>query len=158
MEARKTHRLPIIKGAALTLSCFALLGWLILVFQALFTWIKTDHLNHLQVFWSAVLAINHVMLQKLITLTSALPLFLFAIAAGLVDGLNQRAIRTACLGRESTYVFHKSLPVAQKIVTWVLGLWLCLPFEINATPLFIGLAVLLGFITQLCACRFKKYL
>lgn len=103
-------------------------------------------------------ATGQLLLVKLTLLLAAIPLFLFAIAAGLVDGLNQRAIRTASLGRESTYVFHKSIPFARKALFWILGLWLALPQVFSPSQLFIGLSVLLCFVVSVSASRFKKYL
>lgn len=91
-------------------------------------------------------------------LLSAIPLFLLFIAMGLIDGLNQRAIRTASLGRESTYIFHKSIPVIRKSILGVLGLWFLLPFPINPSLIFVGLSLLLGIVACFSASRFKKYL
>ncbi|STX81564.1 Fe2+/Zn2+ uptake regulation protein [Legionella busanensis] len=99
-----------------------------------------------------------VLWLKILLCLSALPLFILMSLAGLIDGLNQRAIRTASLGRESTYVFHKSLPLARKTLFWVLVVWLSLPFDFNPTGLFVGLSVLLALVMSTSASRFKKYL
>ena len=96
--------------------------------------------------------------MKFVTLLSAIPLFFLSTLAGLIDGLNQRAIRAACLGRESTYVFHKSVPLARKIMCLVLGVWLCVPVTLPSSPIFVGLAVMLGLVMRMSASRFKKYL
>ena len=103
-------------------------------------------------------ASTYVMLMKIVTLLSAIPLFFLSIMAGLIDGLNQRAIRAACLGRESTYVFHKTVPLARKIMCLVLGVWLCVPVTLPSSPIFVGLAVMLGLVMRMSASRFKKYL
>lgn len=99
-----------------------------------------------------------VLTIKVLTCLLALPLFILTSLAGLIDGLNQRAIRRASLGRESTFVFHKSLPISRKIIFWVLALWLALPLAINPSPVFISLSILLGIVMSLSASRFKKYL
>lgn len=109
-------------------------------------------------FFVLIKAATEVMFTKFVMLLSAIPLFFLSVMAGLIDGLNQRAIRAACLGRESTYVFHKSVPIARKSISWVLGLWLCIPITFSPTPIFVGLAVLLGFVMRVSASRFKKYL
>ena len=101
---------------------------------------------------------GHVLLIKLDILIAAIPLFVVAMAAGFVDGLNQRAIRTASLGRESTYVFHKSIPLARKTMVLVLGLWLALPWVFSPSLVFVSLAVLLSLVVSMTASRFKKYL
>lgn len=95
---------------------------------------------------------------KLCIMLFAIPLFALAITAGLVDGLSQRAIRTASLGRESTWVFHQSIPVARKILFLILALWLAIPYAMHPSPLFAGLSVLLGLLSSVTASRFKKYL
>ena len=51
--------------------------------------------------WILLCAITHVLAIKLSIIVLSIPLFTLAILAGLVDGLSQRAIRTASLGRES---------------------------------------------------------
>ncbi|WP_051555223.1 DUF4400 domain-containing protein [Legionella fairfieldensis] len=104
------------------------------------------------------LACAHTLWLKSLICLSAIPLFLLTALAGLVDGLNQRAIRTASLGRESTYMFHKSLPVARKTLFWIVMLWLALPVQFNPALLFLGLSVSLAWVMSISASRFKKYL
>lgn len=108
--------------------------------------------------WTILCAITHVITIKLCIIALSIPLFTLAILAGLVDGLSQRAIRTASLGRESTYIFHKSIPVIRKIFVMLLLLWLSLPISLAPSPLFLSLAVLMGLFASLSASRFKKYL
>lgn len=109
-------------------------------------------------FWLLLKAITHLIFIKAIVLMAAIPLFLLALIAGLIDGLNQRAIRTSCLGRESTYVFHKSVPIVRKILFWVLIVWLALPLSVAPSVVFISLSVLLSWVVSISASRFKKYL
>lgn len=120
--------------------------------------ILTDVQHHANLLMVLIHAASLVMLTKFMVLITAIPLFFLSIMAGLIDGLNQRAIRAACLGRESTYVFHKSVPIARKSICWVLAIWLCVPVTLPATPIFVGLAVMLGFVMRVSASRFKKYL
>ena len=174
-----------VKRIFLTLIILSLMGWFILICLAIFIWLThgfesahqaIQHLSKLNViphpivyeqdlqlldvmrFWHLLRATGYVMLTKLTLLESAIPLFFLSMMAGLIDGLNQRAIRAACLGRESTYVFHKSVPIARKSMCFVLGLWLCLPVSLPPEPIFVSLAILLGFVTRMSASRFKKYL
>lgn len=109
-------------------------------------------------FWILLSITGHLLLIKSAILIAAIPLFLLAISAGLVDGLNQRAIRTASLGRESTYVFHKSIPLARRALLWILGLWLAIPHALSPTPFFVSLSVLLACLVSVTSSRFKKYL
>lgn len=108
--------------------------------------------------WTILCAITHVITIKLCIIALSIPLFTLAILAGLVDGLSQRSIRTASLGRESTYIFHTSIPVIRKIFVMLALLWLSLPVSLSPSPLFLGLAVLMGLLASLSASRFKKYL
>ena len=180
-----TPKLSEFKRSVLAIICLFILGWLILLGWSLYIWITQDFetayqfiqrlyveqsaimswphstlqmINDVNSFWILIQAINHVMVSKLVMLITAIPLFFLAVMAGLVDGLNQRAIRAACLGRESTYVFHKSVPLARKSMCVALGLWLCVPVTLSPTPIFVGLAVMLGLVARVSASRFKKYL
>ncbi len=101
---------------------------------------------------------TQILWMKLCILITAFPLLILAMLAGLIDGLNQRAIRTANLGRESTFIFHKSIPTVKKISTCMILLWLCLPLPLPASGVFLSLAVLLGFAVSISARHFKKYL
>jgi integrating conjugative element membrane protein (TIGR03747 family) len=94
---------------------------------------------------------------KLMILVVSLPLFGLAITAGLVDGLNQRAIRTASLGRESTYVFHQISRHSKKLLLLLITLWLVLPVSISPALLFVPLSLLLGMLISIVSSRFKKY-
>jgi integrating conjugative element membrane protein (TIGR03747 family) len=122
------------------------------------TWAVNDMWRKVQMFELLLEATGQLLLIKLAIIGAAIPLFLLAIMAGLVDGLNQRAIRTASLGRESTYVFHKSIPLARKAVFLILGLWLAMPHSFSPSLLLVGLSVFLSFIVSVTSSRFKKYL
>ncbi|RUQ85140.1 TIGR03747 family integrating conjugative element membrane protein [Legionella septentrionalis] len=98
------------------------------------------------------------LLIKLLIAIAALPLFSLAAIAGLVDGLNQRAIRTACLGRESSYVFHKLNQYLKKALIVFFLLWLLLPISVNPSLVFVPISMLIGSMVAITASRFKKYL
>jgi integrating conjugative element membrane protein (TIGR03747 family) len=100
---------------------------------------------------------TYVIAIKLLILLMSLPLFALAIIAGLVDGLSQRAIRTASLGRESTYVFHQVNRYFKKSLLALLTFWLILPVTITPALVFIPASILLGFVVSVAASRFKKY-
>ena len=163
------------KRMVLTLVALSIMGWLILLGWAIFIWVAHDFesayqwiqptlqiLNdvqhHANLLWVLIHAASLVMLMKFVVLITAIPLFFLSVMAGLIDGLNQRAIRAACLGRESTYVFHKSVPIAHKSICWILAIWLCVPVTLPPAPIFVGLALILGFVMRVSASRFKKYL
>ena len=130
--------------------------------QTPFSSISVNNLNPFLILtiqiWTILCAITHVITIKLCIIALSIPLFTLAILAGLVDGLSQRAIRTASLGRESTYIFHKSIPVIRKIFLMLVLLWLSLPVSLAPSPIFLSLAALMGLLASLSASRFKKYL
>ena len=107
--------------------------------------------------WYLVCASFHTLRIKTLMLVASIPLFLWASVAGLVDGLNQRAIRTACLGRESTYVFHRSMPFVRRVMLIVLGGWLSIPVVLPPSLVFVSLAVMVSMAVSISASRFKKY-
>ncbi|HAT8591697.1 TIGR03747 family integrating conjugative element membrane protein [Legionella pneumophila serogroup 1] len=117
-----------------------------------------DLIEKSQQFVQILLLSSQCLLIKLIILFAALPLFALTMIAGLVDGLNQRAIRTACLGRESSYVFHRLNHYLKKGLVILLMLWLALPVSITPTYVFVPVSLLMGLMVAMTASRFKKYL
>lgn len=117
-----------------------------------------DLLEKSQQFFQLVLLSSQCLLIKLIILLAAIPLFALTMIAGLVDGLNQRAIRTACLGRESSYVFHRLNHYLKKLLVILLILWLALPISITPAYVFVPISLVIGLMVAMTASRFKKYL
>jgi len=99
----------------------------------------------------------HVMFIKLMILIASFPLFALAMTAGLVDGLNQRAIRTASLGRESSYVFHQFNRYFKRGLLMLFALWLEVPVSITPALMFVPISILLSGMVSITASRFKKY-
>jgi hypothetical protein len=97
------------------------------------------------------------LLIKLVLLITAIPLFSMTALIGLVDGLNQRAIRTACLGRESSYLFHQLKRYSKKTLSLCIALWLLLPMSITPAFAFIPMSLLMGVLTAVTVSHFKKY-
>lgn len=108
--------------------------------------------------WLLICLTIQVMLIKLLILLAAIPLFMLAMTAGLIDGLNQRAIRTASLGRESSYVFHRLNYYFKNGLLMLLALWLAIPVSITPAFVFVPVSVLLSIVVSVTASRFKKYL
>lgn len=108
--------------------------------------------------WLLISLSVQVMLIKLIILLAAVPLFMLAMTAGLIDGLNQRAIRTASLGRESSYVFHRLNHYFKISLLMLLALWLAIPVSITPAFVFVPVSILLSVMVSITASRFKKYL
>ena len=97
------------------------------------------------------------MLMKLLILITSIPLFTVTLLAGLVDGLSQRAIRTACLGRESSYMFHQLTRYSKRGLVLFLALWFLVPLNIAPAYVFIPMSLFVGVMTAMTASRFKKY-
>lgn len=123
-----------------------------------FNEITADLVTKAQQFIKLMWLASQCMLIKLMILLAAMPLFTLAMIAGLVDGLNQRAIRTACLGRESSYVFHRLNHYFKKGLVIVLMLWLAMPISITPAYVFIPISLMLALMVAMTASRFKKYL
>lgn len=117
-----------------------------------------DALQIAKQFWTLVEMSIHVMLIKLTILLAAIPLFVLSMTAGLVDGLNQRAIRTASLGRESSYVFHQFNRLFKRGLIVLLGVWLAIPVSITPALMLVPVSILLSVVVSITASRFKKYL
>ncbi|HAU0120879.1 TPA: TIGR03747 family integrating conjugative element membrane protein [Legionella pneumophila] len=123
-----------------------------------FNEITADLVTKAQQLIKLMLLTSQCMLIKLMILLAAMPLFALAMIAGLVDGLNQRAIRTACLGRESSYVFHRLNHYFRKGLVIVLMIWLAMPISITPAFMFIPISLMLALMVAMTASRFKKYL
>ena len=123
-----------------------------------FNEITADLVTKTQQFIKLILLASQCMLIKMMILLAAMPLFALAMIAGLVDGLNQRAIRTACLGRESSYVFHRLNHYFRKGLVIVLMIWLGIPISIAPAYVFIPISLMLALMVAMTASRFKKYL
>ena len=108
--------------------------------------------------WLLMQLTTQVMLIKLMGLFLALPLFALTMTAGLVDGLNQRFIRTASLGRESSYMFHRLNHYFKRGLLVLLMVWLAIPISITPVLMFVPISILLGLMVSITASRFKKYL
>lgn len=98
-----------------------------------------------------------VMGIKLIILLAAIPLFVLSLTVGLVDGLNQRAIRTTSLGRESSFIFHQLHRYFKRGLLVLIALWLVIPLSISPVLLFIPVSILLSIMVSITISHFKKY-
>ncbi len=96
-------------------------------------------------------------LIKLMILITAIPLFSITMLIGVIDGLSRRAIRTACLGRESSYLFHQLKKHSQKVMTAFIAFWLLLPVSIPPAFVFIPMSLVMGMLTAATVSHFKKY-
>lgn len=95
---------------------------------------------------------------KCLLLLAALPLFSLALLVGLSDGLMQRAIRTASLGRESAYLFHQFSQYSLQLIFLAVLLFLILPITRQWSGCLLLLAALMGLASAQVVSRFKKYL
>ena len=121
-------------------------------------YIIDETLKITQITWVFIGITSQIMLIKLTILMAAIPLFLLTMTAGLVDGLNQRAIRTASLGRESSYVFHQLNRWFKRGLIALLALWLAIPVSITPALMLVPVSILLSVMVSVTASRFKKYL
>jgi len=117
-----------------------------------------DLITKAQQFIQLLALSSQCMLIKLMILLAAMPLFALAMVAGMVDGLNQRAIRTACLGRESSYVFHRLNHYFKKGLLILLMVWLAIPVSVTPAFILIPVSLLVALMVAMTSSRFKKYL
>jgi integrating conjugative element membrane protein (TIGR03747 family) len=120
--------------------------------------ITDDLLQKIQQAGLLLRLVTEVLLIKLFVLSAALPLLMLAITAGCVDGLNQRAIRTASLGRESSYVFHQLSRHLKRGLLLLLALWLAIPVSITPAFVFVPVSITLSILVSFTVSRFKKHM
>ena len=108
--------------------------------------------------WTLLRLITNIFLTKAFVLVASIPLFALLGTIGLIDGLSQREIRRAELGRESSYLFHMLNKWIARVIGAGLGLWLSLPLHLNPQWFFCPLGLLFAVMLSLSASKFKKYL
>lgn len=108
-------------------------------------------------FLNLVIVATQCLLIKLVILLTAIPLLSVTALVGVVDGLSQRAIRTACLGRESSYLFHQLKRHSKKGLSVFIAFWLLVPLSITPALVFIPMSLLMGLLTAVTVSHFKKY-
>lgn len=101
---------------------------------------------------------SHYFFIKLMILFAALPWLLSSFLASVVDGLSKRAIRTACLGRESAYLFHRLPHYLRVGLQLALLGWLALPICVNPAAVFIPVSTVMSVLVIHTVSHFKKYL
>ncbi|AIZ79104.1 MULTISPECIES: TIGR03747 family integrating conjugative element membrane protein [Pasteurellaceae] len=99
-----------------------------------------------------------IFLIRLIIIVFTSPLFLFAGAAGLTEGLMMRDIRKFGAGRESAFIYHhaRRYVMPLMITSWVV--YLSLPFSIHPNIILVPSALLFGLVICITCATFKKFL
>lgn len=94
---------------------------------------------------------------RLAILTLSLPLFIFAMLVGVVDGLVERDLRRWGGGRESSTMFNlaRATVVPLAVGSWVF--YLSMPVSINPSFIIIPFVFMFGYSVRLTTDRMKKY-
>jgi len=109
-------------------------------------------------FVSTAANITQVFGVRLAVLTLAMPAFLLAILAGVLDGLVMRDLRRWGGGRESSYLYHHAKRWIWPLFIAVWVFYLSLPFSIHPAFSILPFAALIGLLVAITAASFKKYL
>lgn len=106
----------------------------------------------------AAMTITQVFSLRVAILTLALPAFVLAGLAGMVDGLVQRDLRRWGGGRESSFLYHhaKRTVLPTFVVAWIL--YLALPVSVHPSLVILPFAALFGVSVAVTTSTFKKYL
>jgi len=97
-------------------------------------------------------------LVRLIVLTLTTPLFLMAIAVGLVDGLVRRDIRRFGAGLESGFVHHRARAAIKPLAVAPWLIYLSMPVSISPLLILLPCAAILALAVSVTVGSFKKYL
>lgn len=97
-------------------------------------------------------------LVRLIVLALTTPLFLMALALGLVDGLVRRDIRRFGAGLESGFVHHRARATIKPLAVAPWIIYLSMPFSISPILVLLPCAGLLALAVSITVGSFKKYL
>lgn len=106
----------------------------------------------------SIIYVSIVFVIRLIIIAFTSPLFLFAGAAGLTEGLMMRDIRKFGAGRESAFIYHhaRRYVMPLMITSWVV--YLSLPFSIHPNIILVPSALLFGLVICITSATFKKFL
>lgn len=97
-------------------------------------------------------------LVRLIVLALTTPLFLMAVALGLVDGLVRRDIRRFGAGLESGFIYHRARSTIKPLAVAPWLIYLSMPFSISPILVLLPCAALLALSVSITVGSFKKYL
>jgi integrating conjugative element membrane protein (TIGR03747 family) len=97
-------------------------------------------------------------LVRLIVLALTTPLFLMAIALGMVDGLVRRDIRRFGAGLESGFVHHRARATIKPLAVAPWLIYLSMPVSISPILILLPCAALLALSVSITIGSFKKYL
>jgi integrating conjugative element membrane protein (TIGR03747 family) len=95
---------------------------------------------------------------RLALVLGCLPLLVVAYAAGMIDGLVERYIRSVSAGRESSSLYHRAkFFQLSGGVTLLMG-FICLPLPVDPRLILIPGALVIGLLARLQWKYYKKYL
>jgi hypothetical protein len=109
-------------------------------------------------FWSIFLGTAIEIFIKFASVFLSFFIYIFALLLGAVDGLVQREIRRAEVGRESTFLFHKIADSILKIPGVILIVFLACPIEINPLVAIYTMAFLFFCFANILCANWKKNL
>ena len=98
-----------------------------------------------------------MVLGKLLLFVLALPLLSLSWLFGVVDGFALREVRTAELGRESSFIFHRFLGFVPGVLWLLITLYLVVPLWINPVVFFMGVSLMTLLLASRTVSKFKKH-
>ena len=98
-----------------------------------------------------------MVLGKLLLFVLSLPLLGLSWLFGIVDGFALREVRTAELGRESSFIFHRFLGFVPGILWLLITIYLVVPLWINPVVFFMGVSLMTLLLASRMVSKFKKY-
>lgn len=98
-----------------------------------------------------------MVLGKILLLTLALPLLVLSWIFGVVDGFTLREVRTAELGRESSFIFHRFLSFVPGVLLVLVAIYIVVPMWINPVLFIVCASILILMLTTKTVSKFKKY-
>ena len=98
-----------------------------------------------------------MVLGKLLLFVLALPLLGLSWLFGVVDGFALREVRTAELGRESSFIFHRFLGFVPGVLWLLIAVYLVVPLWINPVVFFMGVSLMTLLVASRTVSKFKKY-
>lgn len=124
------------------------LGWLIQELEG----------TTVQMYFVAAVYIIELNAVRLAVIVMSLPALLFFGFYALIDGLNERDVRTWSGGRETSYVYHHAKPWVMPAAYLSIVVYLSSPVSMHPSLFMLFFALPFSYLIWLTAMYFKKYL
>ncbi|QOT79484.1 DUF4400 domain-containing protein [Cupriavidus basilensis] len=86
--------------------------------------------------------------SRLVLLLTGWPVLLLAFWCGMTDGLVERSIRRASVGRESSGLYHRAKYAQLSLGATSVLVFVCLPYQLDVQWVLFPIAMIIGILAR----------